>query len=272
MMSMMNKLKFSANLSFLFAKETPHLTERYGLAKQYGFRCVEFAYPYSVPVKELVEAKNDAGVEQIIINSYPGNTEAGEFGFAAIPGKTKEFRDSLDLSIEYAQRLKCSKIHLMSGCYDDAYCHDEMEKTYLENLTFAADRLQKEGIQALIEPINAHFSIKNYFMKSPKNAFEYITKINHPNLKMMLDVYHLQILEGNLTMNIRKFWPVVGHIQIAQAPHRTEPMGLGEINFRYVLNLIRELNYDGYIGLEHNCTGPTTMDSLKWLQESGYEL
>lgn len=264
-------LKFAANISFLFQRESEHLKDRYILAKQAGFKGVECGYPYDEEMDIIKQEKEKSGLEQVLINSFPGDRSNGEWGFAALPDKFMEFRESLELSIEYAKALDCKKIHVMSGCKKE-YNYKTMEKTYKENILYAADRLQEEGIMALIEPVNSFCTIPDYFMDNPKTTFGYLENINHPNLKYLLDVYHEQISAGNLTANIKKYWPHVGHVQVAQTPNRTEPGDVGELDFGYIFKLLEDLNWNGWIGLEYVCSRPT-VETLDYLISClGYQL
>ncbi len=259
-------LKFSANLTFLFKDEAPQLTDRFAAAKKYGFNCVECSLPYDVPASDLKIAKEAADLEHVLINSFPGET----FGLAAIPDRSQEFYNSLELSVKYAQSLECRKIHIMSGCNKN-YDFGLMESSYLKNLRYAADRLQRDNILALIEPINSMYTIPHYFMNDPERAYMYVKELDHPNLKFQLDLYHEQLLRGNLTANMKEYWPWVGHVQVAQAPHRTAPDELGEIDYRYVFQQLAELKYTDWIGLEYYSKHPIN-NTISFLQTLGYTI
>ncbi|KAF4532297.1 hypothetical protein B566_EDAN010798 [Ephemera danica] len=260
-------LKFCANLSFMF-QETSSLLERYAIAARAGFRAVECAFPYDHPIDEVVAAKEDAKVKQILINIHVGDRSKGELGTAAIPGKQEEFKKSLDLAIDYAKALKCNRIHIMSGTVETP-TQENME-TYDRNMNYAASILASNDIVGLIEPIN-NWSVPQYFMNSYEKALDLVQSINSPNLKLMMDIFHLQHLKGNLTRNIKELLPYVGHIQIAQVPDRHEPGTPGEINFSYLFSVLEQQNYDQWIGLEYKPQGDT-LTGLKWLRDFGLEL
>ncbi|XP_069128136.1 putative hydroxypyruvate isomerase isoform X1 [Argopecten irradians] len=257
--------KLVANLSMMF-KEHPNLSARYRAAKDAGFRYVECGFPYVEPLETIQKARAEAGVEQILINAWPGDLQNGEIGIAALPHKVKEFKESLETSIEYAKALNCKRMHVMAGL-KPVFKDEAMEEVFLDNIRYAAERLSKEGILALIEPINSRLSIPKYFLTDIHKAVEYIQKIDHPNLKLQFDVFHVQIMDGNLTGNLKKYLPHIGHVQIAQVPDRGEPTD-GEVNFRYVFKLLTDLGYDGYIGLEYIPRGKTE-DGLKWIKDFG---
>ncbi|XP_041360095.1 putative hydroxypyruvate isomerase [Gigantopelta aegis] len=264
-------LKFAANLSFMFQEEQ-NLSKRYRAAKDAGFKFVEVGFPYDCgeSLESIVNAKKEAGIEQVLVNAYPGDLKNGEMGIAALPHKRKEFQDKLELSIQYARALDCKRMHILAGLqpvYDDK----TMEEEYLNNIEYAATRLQKEGILALIEPINSRVSFPKYFLSQPEKALKYVKKVNHPNLKMQFDFFHVQIMDGNLTSKLKEYLPHIGHIQISQVPDRGEPDDGGEINYRYIFKLLEDLHYDGYIGLEYKPRGDT-VEGLKWVKEMGYSL
>lgn len=259
-------LKFCANLSFMF-QEVPSLLERYCVAKECGFKAVECAFPYSFPLEEVVKAKTKANVQQILVN-VSVDVNKGEFGYAAIPHQKDKFIDSLNLAIKYAKGLGCKLIHVMSGIVSNPKV--ENDKVYENNLREAVKLFEKEDIIGLIEPING-YALKNYYMNSFEKGLNIVQKINSPNLKLMLDFFHLQFLKGNLTNNIKDLLPYVGHIQIAQVPNRNEPDTPGEIDFKYVFSVLEEQKYSGWIGLEYKPL-TDTKSGLKWIKALGYNI
>jgi len=263
-------LKFAANLSFMFT-EYPSLESRYEAAQKAGFKYVEFAFPYDEDMEVLKNAKEKAGLEQVLINGFPGDLKSGDIGFAAHPGREQEFKEKLELSISYAKALGCKRMHIMSGRVPndaDNQLREKMMETFISNITYAAERLQRDGILALIEAVNDRISMPGYFMSNPLTGLEIVKKVNHPNLKFQFDIFHVQIMDGNLTKNIEKFLPHIGHIQIAQVPERGEPDTPGEINYQYVFSVLENLGYDGFIGLEYKPRGKTE-DGLEWLRKLG---
>jgi len=258
-------LNFCANLSFMFT-ECDNLLERYKLAETAGFKNVECAFPYDHSIEAVVEAKKNANVNHILLNVYPGDC----LGFAALPGRQEEFKESLDKAIQYAKALECNKIHIMSGKTLFGIVDVAMHDVYKDNLQYAATVLEEHQIIGLIEPI-CHFALPNYYMNSFAKALQLIQDINSNFLKLQLDIFHLQMLEGNLSNRIKELLPFTGHIQISQAPNRFEPSAEGEINYQYILRLLEELNYEGFIGLEYKPKTSST-DSLTWITNWGYHL
>lgn len=252
-------------------KEFRNLTDRYSAARAAGFLAVE-CVPYEVPLEKLIQVKNNEKLEQVLINA-PLGKEPGSMGLAAIPGKEEEFRESIDLAVKYAKGLGCQRVHIMAGKVPTheprqaALLLQLMEKVYLSNLQYAADVLQTEGILALIEPINTKISVPGYYLESQYQAIDIIKKLNHNNLKLQLDLFHAQIMDGYLTYLIKTFLPYIGHIQIAQVPYRGEPDSAGEINYPYIFKLLQDVGYDGYIGCEYTPTTANTEDSLGWFDK-----
>ncbi|KAK1795814.1 hypothetical protein P4O66_009837, partial [Electrophorus voltai] len=265
-------LRFCANISWLFA-ELPEYPRRLQAAASAGFRAVEAAWLYDTDPGDLRRVKEQAGLEIALINTPPGDLKHGELGLGAVPGRELEFRQGLTQAIHYAKALDCKRIHLMAGRVpagaQRAAVAMEMEATFVQNLRHAADMLAKEGILGLIEPINTRITDPQYFLNSPHQAYSLLhvaaailQKVDRPNIKLQLDVYHWQIMDGNLTMNIQKYFPLIGkrkknlvpltgHVQVAQVPGRHEPDSAGEVSFPYLFSLLEELGYDGYVGCEY---------------------
>ncbi|XP_053630626.1 putative hydroxypyruvate isomerase isoform X2 [Cherax quadricarinatus] len=231
-------MKVAANLSFMFV-EAGGLVGRYRAAREAGFLAVECAFPYTVPQEDIAAVLKEQGLKQVLINSDPGDTQAGELGFAAAPGKETRFRDSLEKSISYAKALGCSKLHIMSGRRCETYDESAHIATLEANLRYAVSRLAQESITGLIEPINP-ISIPGYFLNNYDTAVSLIEKINSPNLRLQLDIFHLQMICGNVANNITKLMPLTGHVQVAQAPHRHEPSCPGELDYVFIFNKLRE--------------------------------
>ncbi|XP_048056134.1 putative hydroxypyruvate isomerase isoform X1 [Megalobrama amblycephala] len=207
----MAPLKFCANISWLFT-ELPEFTQRMRAAARAGFRAVEAAWIYSADLKELKAVKDETGLEFALINTPPGDLNAGDLGLGAVPGREQEFRQGLDLAVRFAKALDCRRIHLMAGRVpagaDRSAVSMEMEDTFVQNLKHAAGVLSKEGILGLIEPINTRITDPRYFLDSPNQAAVILQRVSHPSIRMQMDIYHWQIMDGNLTQNIRKYLPM----------------------------------------------------------------
>ncbi|XP_049444050.1 putative hydroxypyruvate isomerase isoform X3 [Epinephelus fuscoguttatus] len=199
-----------------------------------------------------------------------GNIKKGELGLGAVPGREAEFRQGLDQALKYARALNCTRIHLMAGRVPgDSHrtvVAKEMESIFVQNLNYAADILSKEGITGLIEPINTRITDPRYFLDSPHQAAAILEKVGKPNIKLQMDVFHWQIMDGNLTQNIHKYFPIIGHVQIAQVPGRNEPDSAGELNYSYLFSMLENLDYQGYIGCEYKplCS---TKEGLGWIKD-----
>jgi hydroxypyruvate isomerase len=222
------RLKFAANLSMLF-NEVPFL-ERFGAAAEAGFKGVEFLFPYEHPPEAIQEQVLKHNLEIVLFNMPPGDWAAGERGLASSPGRE-----------------------------DPAAC----KATLISNLKYAADRLAPYGITVLLEAIN-HRDIPGFFVNTQAECYEICAAVGAPNLRMQIDLYHMQIMEGDLATKIRRYLPHCGHIQIAGPPHRHEP-DTGEINYPYLFRLLDELGYDGWIGCEYRPASSTT-SGLRWLR------
>jgi len=252
--------RFAANLSMLF-QEAPFL-DRFDAAARAGFKGVEFLFPYDHEPEAVAAAAHDAGVEVALFNLPPGDWEAGEKGLAAMPGREADFKAAVDKARTYAAALDCKRVHAMAGVpgpnADPAACR----RTYVENLKHAADLLGADGRSVMIEPINTR-DVRGYFLNRQQDAHGVVADVDRDNVKVQMDFYHVQIVEGDLAMRARALMPGVGHIQIAGVPERHEP-DVGEINYPYVFALLDELAYDGWVGCEYRPAGDTVEGLRRW--------
>jgi 2-dehydrotetronate isomerase len=256
--------KFAANLSMLYTEHA--FLDRFAAAARDGFKAVEYLFPYEHPAAELAARLQDNGLQQVLFNAPPGDWAAGERGTSCLPGREPEFRDGVKRAIDYARALDCPRIHLMAGLARESDSGAEralLRKTYLTNLAWAA--AQASDIDFLMEPINTR-DIPRFFLNRQDQAHEIVAEVGAPNLKVQMDLYHCQIVEGDLAKKIEMYLPTgrVGHLQIAGVPERQEP-DIGEINHPYLFALIDRLGYDGWIGCEYRPKSGTSA-GLGWLR------
>jgi hydroxypyruvate isomerase len=198
----------------------------------------------------------------------PGNWAAGERGTAALAGREQEFRDGVEQALGYAKATNCKLLHAMAGVLPAGSNLDAAERVYIANLQYAAERLSREGITVIIEPINNR-DIPGYFLNTTTQAMSVIERVGHPNLKLQLDLYHVQIMEGDLAHRIRALAGRYPHVQIAGNPGRHEP-DVGEINYPFLFDLFDELGYSGWIGCEYRPKGETRA-GLGWARRYGIQ-
>ena len=252
--------KLAANLSTLFI-ERPFL-ERFAAAARAGFRAVEYQYPYEHKAGDLAAAARDAGVKVVLHNMPRGDAARAEHGTACLPGRQQRFRDDLEQAIGYATAVGCKSLHCMAGVAPAGAAREQLQATYLESLRYAATRLRREGMRVLIEPLSER-TVAGCFLRSSRQAAQVIDELGADNLAMQYDLFHMQIMEGNLAATIERLLPKIGHMQIADVPGRHEP-GTGELNFGFLLEHIDRLGYSGWIGCEYNPGGDTVAGLLKW--------
>jgi hydroxypyruvate isomerase len=256
--------KFAANLSMMFT-EVPFL-DRFKAAADAGFRAVEFLFPYQQTPEEIARRLNENDLTQALFNLAPGDWEKGERGQGILPGREQAFADSLELAITYAKALNCKQVHCMAGIAPQGVARETLNEIFVSNLRVAAARLKKENVRALIEPIN-YYDIPGYFLNTQAQAREIIDKVGSDNLFLQQDLYHCQIMEGNLAQKIKEYRDIVCHYQIAGTPGRHEP-DVGEISYPFLFDLIDEFGYDGYIGCEYRPKGETRA-GLGWVSAYG---
>lgn len=251
--------KLAANLSMMY-QEHPFL-DRFGAAAKDGFKAVEFLFPYDFPAADVKARLGDAGLVLALFNAPPGNWGAGERGLSSLPGREEEFRRGVATALDYARALGNQRLHVMAGLIQPGEDRARHRAVYLANLAYAAKQAASLGITVVIEPINTR-DIPGFFLNRQDEAHAVCAEVGAPNLKVQFDLYHCQIVEGDLAMKLRKYMAGTGHIQIAGVPERHEP-DVGEINYPYLFGVIDELGYDGWVGCEYRPRGETSA-GLGW--------
>ncbi|VVD81676.1 hydroxypyruvate isomerase [Pandoraea communis] len=253
--------RFAANLTLLY-QEVPFL-DRFREAASDGFRGVEFLFPYDHPAQAIRAHLNETGLTQVLFNTPAGDWASGERGLAALPGREAQFRDGLELALDYADTLGCRQLHVMAGCPDAAASLERCRAVYLDNLAYAAGQAAAHGVTILIEPINPR-DFPRYFLTRQAQAQAILQDVGASNLKVQFDAYHCQIVEGDLAMKLRQHIANIAHVQVAGVPARHEP-DTGEVNYPFLFRLLDELGYAGWIGCEYRPQG-ATRDGLGWLK------
>ncbi len=256
--------KLAANLSMMF-QEAPFL-DRFAIAAECGFAGVEYLFPYDYPAEELAERLDQHRLTQALFNLPPGDWAKGERGMAVLPGREVEFMAGLEQALRYARSTNCQRLHVMAGNLPSGRDRREGREVYVANLRRAADRAADQGVTLLIEPINVR-DMPGYFLNTTRDAMAVIEAVGRDNLKLQLDLYHCQISEGDLAMHIRRLAGSYAHVQIAGVPERHEP-DRGEVNFDYLLQLLDEIGYGGWVGCEYR-PADGTQAGLGWAQRWG---
>lgn len=254
--------RFSANLTLLFG-EVPFL-DRFDRAARAGFRAVEFTSPYEHAPEELAAAARDAGVEVVLFNLPAGDWARGDRGMACDPSRAAELREGVARGIDYARALRCPRLHLMAGIRPAGVGDHGLREAYLASLRHAGERLRAHGLALLVEGINGR-DMPGYYLQTSRQAFELIEAAAIPNLHYLYDVYHMQIMEGDLAPTLERRLGGIGHVQIADTPGRHEP-GTGEVNFRFLLRHLDRIGYRGWVGCEYRPLAGTEA-GLGWMDE-----
>ncbi|WP_116918853.1 hydroxypyruvate isomerase [Tamilnaduibacter salinus] len=253
--------RFAANLTLLF-NDVPFL-ERFDAAREAGFRGVEYLFPYEWPATTLRQRLDDTGLEQVLFNLPPGDWAAGERGIAGLPDRVSEFREGVDQALDYAHVLDCPRLNALAGLLPPDGDPQACRMTLIDNLRWAADRLATEGRTLLVEAINSRVDMPGFLLDTSTDALSVIEAVDRPNVLFQYDLYHMQIMEGDLIRTLRRSLSRIGHVQFADNPGRHEP-GTGEVAFPAVFRALDEMGYDGWVSAEYRPTG-STLDSLDWL-------
>jgi hydroxypyruvate isomerase len=251
--------KFAANLTMLFG-EMPFL-DRFAAANAAGFAGVEYLFPYEFDKADLRERLNEHGLTQVLHNLPAGNWAKGERGIAILPDRSDEFRDGVTRAIDYAKALDCRQLNCLVGIAPVDADPFELGEVLVTNLRFAADALARERIRLLIEPINT-LDIPGFYLKGTEQAVQLIADVGSSNLFVQYDIYHMQVMEGDIARNLQRHLARIGHVQLADNPGRGEP-GTGEINYPFLFRHLDAIGYRGWVGCEYK-PRTSTIEGLGW--------
>ena len=252
--------RLAANLSLLFP-QLPFL-DRFAAAAKAGFRYVEYQFPYPFgSAQQVADSAHVAGVEVVLHNLPAGDAAKGDRGIACQPGRAGEFREGVERAIEYAKAAGCPRLNALAGIAPEGLAREQARETLVENLRYAAGKLKAAGLTLLTEPCNQR-TIPGFLLNSSKEGIEVIDAAGADNLKLQYDVFHMQIVEGDIAKTLERLLARIGHVQIADVPDRHEP-GTGELNFDFLLAYIDRLGYQGWVGAEYIPAGDT-VQGLKW--------
>ncbi|WP_323764626.1 hydroxypyruvate isomerase family protein [Marinovum sp.] len=249
-------MKFSANLGFLWADRP--LPEAIRAAHAAGFDAVECHWPYDHAAEDVKAALDETGLTMLGLNTRRGDVTAGDNGLAALPGRETEARAAIDEAIAYARAIGTPNIHVMAGFADGENAH----RTFIDALRYACAKAAPDGLTILIEPLN-RYDAPGYFLTTTAQAMAILKEVAAPNLRLMFDCYHVQLMEGDLSHRLEALLPQIGHIQFASVPDRGAP-DHGEINYDHVFGMIARLGYDAPLGAEYKPGGDTDA-TLGWL-------
>jgi hydroxypyruvate isomerase len=251
--------RFAANLTMMFNEY--EFLDRFKAAADQGFDAVEYLFPYEHPADEIAKRLSDNGLTQALFNMPPGDWAKGERGIASLPGQEEDFRQSVATALLYAKATGVKRLHMMAGL---ASLSDTAAlTTYRNNITYAANALAAENLDLLLEPINSR-NMPGYALNSFDFAASLIQELALPNVKLQFDLYHCQIIHGDVTMRLRALMPITGHVQIASVPSRHEPNG-EELNYQFLFEELDRLNYSGFVGCEYNPRNGT-IAGLDWFK------
>ena len=259
-------MRFSANLSFLF-KDAPFI-ERFDRARAAGFAGVEFMWPGVDELDAVERAVADTGLEVALFNFDAGDMAAGDRGLASDPDRRAQFRENVPVALDLARRIGCTRLNALVGVRRPELELETQLELARDNVAWAAEQAAGQGASIMIEAVNSYEN-GPYLLDTSAKAIGFLDAVAADNAALQYDVYHMQRMEGNLAQTITRLLPRIGHVQIADPPSRGEP-GTGEVNYRFVLDLLERSAYGGWVGLEYNPSTPTTEESLVWMKELGY--
>lgn len=259
-------MRFSANLTFLF-KDVPFV-DRFVRARDAGFGGVEFMWPGAEELPALKREVAETGLEVALFNFDAGDIAAGDRGLLSDPERAHLFRENVPVALQLAGEIGCRRLNALVGVRLPELDLEAQLDLARQNIAWAAEQAQAQGASIMIEAVNTYEN-GPYLLDTTAKAVNFMDSIGAENVELQYDVYHMQRMEGNLADTISRVLPRIGHVQVADPPGRSEP-GTGEINYRYILDLLERSGYAGWVGLEYNPATPTTEESLGWIKEFGY--
>ncbi|MCK0105744.1 hydroxypyruvate isomerase [Marinobacter sp. S0848L] len=254
--------RFAANLSMLFS-EVPFL-ERFAKARAAGFDGVEFLFPYEWPADVIAAELKANELTQVLFNLPPGNWGAGERGIACLPDRVEEFRAGVEQGISYAKVLGCKQLNCLAGLKPETLSEDEAWRTLVANVQYAAGRFSEAGLTLCLEAINSRVDMPGFMLDTSGKVMALIEEVDADNVRLQYDIYHMQIMEGDLVRSMECLLPWIAHVQFADNPGRHEP-GTGEINFSNVFEALDRMGYEGWASAEYRPSGATGQ-SMGWLR------
>jgi hydroxypyruvate isomerase len=258
--------RFAANLGFLWP-ELP-LLGRIVAAARAGFPAIEMHWPYEVAAADVRRACEDHSLQVLGINSAPGSIKDGDFGLGAVPGREDDFQRSIDQALAYCRGCGARAIHAMAGNVPHEL-HSLGREVFMRNLQLAADKAEGSGVTLLLEPLNPR-DHPRYFYSTVGAAADIIADLGRSHIKLQFDVYHVAVSEGDVLTKLRRYLPIIGHVQIAAVPSRHEP-DEGEIAYGAIFAALDEMGYAGFIGCEYRPRA-ATQDGLRWTERLGVRL
>jgi len=251
--------KLAANLTMMFTEV--EFLDRFAAAAKAGFKGVEYLFPYDYPKDAIAERLQSNGLTQALFDLPSGDWAGGERGIAILPDRVGEFQDGVGQALDYGETLGCKRITCLSGLRPEGISDDKLRQTFVDNLKFAAPKFAAAGITLLVEAINTR-DIPGFWLDGTAKAISILAEVGAPNGGFQYDVYHMQVMEGNLAETIEQNLGAIKHMQLADNPGRHEP-GTGEIDYDFLLPFIDKVGYDGWMGCEYNPAGRTE-DGLGW--------
>lgn len=253
--------RLCANLSMLFTEHA--FLDRFALAARAGFRGVEFLFPYAFDRTEIKARLQHHGLTQVLFNLPPGDWDNGERGIACLPDRREEFRAGVATAIEYAKVLGNTRINCLAGIAPSGSDPQQVQQTLIDNLRYASEALAAHGIRLVMEMINTR-DMPGFYLNGTRQALAIREQVGHENLFLQYDIYHMQVMEGDLARTLQAHLPAIGHVQLADNPGRHEP-GTGEINFRFLFQHLDRIGYQGWVGCEYKPLSGTEA-GLGWMK------
>ncbi len=234
-------MKYSLCIDSIYPKE--NLEKKLNKIKQAGFDFIEF-WDWRDKDFDLI---TNSGLK---VTNFSGN----RISSLVLDNKEKIIQE-VNSSIDAAKRLKCNRIMLLSDILEsdgsvkiNSISNENKFLRLYDNLKTLAEIAKKEDIMLVIEPLNTFKDHNNYYLDNFQKTLELIQSINSEYLKMLYDVYHMQIMEGNILETLQRHHQFIGYIHVANVPYRCEPW-IGELDYKFIIKELSKV-YSGFVGFE----------------------
>ena len=246
-------MKISVCIDALFSGKD--FVESMRAVKASGINAFEFWVWWTKDLQQIKNAKEELGMELAGFCT--------KFVSLVDPSQRDLYLAGLKESIEAAKILGCKNLITQVGNEISGVSREEQHKSLVEGLKACVPILEKEGVTLLVEPLNITVDHKGYYLSSSAEAFEIIDEVASANVKVLFDIYHQQIMEGNLIANISNNIKKIGHFHAAGTPGRHE-LSTGEIDYPNVFKAIDGTGYMGFTGLEYFPIDDAVSELAQW--------
>lgn len=259
--------KLSVMLGIVFGPYKIPILEQIKKVKEADYPAFEFINWQDQDLDAVRKRKEELGLEiSSIVLAKRDKTRPS----LTNPQDRPAFLEALKESIDAARKVGTNALIVLTGNEVPSLSREQQHDSIVEGLRAARQIVEPAKITLLLEPLNTYVDHKGYYLYSSKEAFDIIQKVNSPYVKVLFDMYHIQIMEGNIIATLKANIDKIAHFHVADVPGRHEP-GTGEVNWANVLKAIHETGFKGYVAMEFRPT-IDPVESLRNVKKQMYDM